>query len=372
MLAWRDLADVEAGGSETLMSKIAALWAEAGLEVSLRTSHAHGHPSFERRDGFAVIRRSGRYRVFPSAIVDEILQDHRPGDSLVEVWNGVPFFSPVWYRGPKIVALHHVHRNMWQQVLTPRLAVIGRHLEGTLAPPFYRRSQILTISDSSRDEIVSLLGLPAHNITVAPPGIEPRFTVGGAKTEHPSILAVGRLMPPKRFDELIRVVAEVQRVHPTLELVIAGEGNERAKLEQLGDDLDAGSWVRLPGRVSDDDLIALYQRSWVVSSASSAEGWGMTLTEAAACGTPAVASRIAGHRDSVDDNRSGLLADDSRQMVAHLCAVLGDAELRVRLTEGARKHAADFTWEACALASFAPLAREAQRTGGTGGGALLP
>ncbi len=166
--------------------------------------------------------------------------------------------------------------------------------------------------------------------------------------------------------------AEVQRDQPDLELIISGEGYERPKLEQLVDDLDARSWVRLPGRVSDQELIELYQSAWVVTSASSAEGWGMTLTEAAACGTPAVATRIAGHRDSVDDNRSGLLADSSREMVEHLRAVVSDSELRVRLSEGARKHAAEFTWEACALGSFAPLAREAARVGARAGGVARP
>ncbi len=87
-------------------------------------------------------------------------------------------------------------------------------------------------------------------------------------------------------------------------------------------------WIRLAGHVSDDELLALYRQAWVVASASIAEGWGMTLTEAAACGTPAVATRINGHSDAVVDGRSGLLADGSRDLAAKLSQVLGDPDLR--------------------------------------------
>lgn len=360
-LAWRDLADVEAGGSELHADRIAARWAEAGLEVTMRTSFAQGQTPEGHREGYRVIRRSGRYGVFPSAILNETFRRHGPVDAMVEIWNGVPFLSPIWFRGPKVIVLHHVHHAMWDQVLEPRLAKLGRLLEGRLAPPFYQRVPFLTPSWSSKDEMVNILGLPEANIRVSPPGIDPRFFTEGTveRSPHPLIVSVGRLMPPKRFDEMIRIADNVRREHPDLELVIVGDGYERENLEELIAELDAESWVRLAGRVSDEELIALYQRAWVVSSASTAEGWGMTLTEAAASGTPAVASRIAGHRDSVADGTSGLLADSSREMVEQLSAVIGDPDLRHRLSEGARKHAAAFTWDTCALAAFEQLAVDA-------------
>jgi len=119
--------------------------------------------------------------------------------------------------------------------------------------------------------------------------------------------------------------------------------------------------VRLAGRVSEDELLSLYRRAWAVTSASIAEGWGMTLTEAAACGTPAVATRIAGHLDSVSDGTSGLLAGSSEELTEQLVAVLTDAALRARLSAGALTHAARFTWDATALGVFTPLAHDALR-----------
>ena len=119
--------------------------------------------------------------------------------------------------------------------------------------------------------------------------------------------------------------------------------------------------MRFAGRVDDDELVDLYRQAWMVASTSVREGWGMTLTEAAACGTPAVATRISGHCDSVVDNETGLLAADSREMVEKLDALLSDADLRFRLAEKARKRAAQWTWDACAYGTFLPLADAAMQ-----------
>ena len=367
VLAWRDLGDVEAGGSELFTARINAIWAEAGLDLTMRTSYAQGQKVNGERDGYRIVRRAGRMMSFPTTILTEVANQYGRADAVVEVWNGVPFLSPVWYRGPRVVFLHHVHRHMWDEVLGPRAAQFGKVLEGRIAPPFYRRTPILTLSESSRQEIIQLLGIPARNITVNSPGIDARFGPGGELAAKPTIVTVGRLTPTKRFDEMIRVVDAARATHHDLQLVIVGDGYERDDLEALVDDLDARSWVHMPGYVTDDELIELYRQAWLVAAASTAEGWGMTLTEAAACGTPAVATDIAGHRDSVADGKSGVLVGSSRAMVAEITRLIGDTEARSRLAEGARKHAAQFTWEAAAYNAFVPLAQQAmqRRRGGS-------
>ena len=97
-----------------------------------------------------MLRRSGRYAVFPGAAWEGIRMGHRPGDALVEIWNGMPFLSPLWYRGPRVVFLHHVHAEMWGMVLPPTLARLGDLVERRIAPHFYRSSRIVTLSESSR------------------------------------------------------------------------------------------------------------------------------------------------------------------------------------------------------------------------------
>ena len=122
VLAWRDLVDIEAGGSELHAARVLALWSEAGLEVSMRTSYAQGHPYEGTRNGYRIVRKHGRFMVFPTTVISEILGSLGPRDAIVEIWNGVPFLTPVWARGPRSTWIHHVHRDMWEIVLEPGLA----------------------------------------------------------------------------------------------------------------------------------------------------------------------------------------------------------------------------------------------------------
>jgi len=361
VLAWRDLADVEAGGSEVHAAEVQRRWAEAGIEVTVRTSYAQGHPPEATRDGYRVIRKHGRFMVFPTTVLSEALRRTGPRDGIVEIWNGTPYLSPLWARCPHITLVHHVHKDMWRLVLEEKLAPYGEFIERRVAPPFYRRTPIVTLSESSRRELIDYLRFRPEQISVVPPGIDGRFTPAGPRSATPLIVAVGRLMAPKRFDELIRIVDSIRGNHPDLQLVIVGDGYERLALEEQIVDLDAGSWVRLAGHVSEEELLALYRQAWVVASASIAEGWGMTLTEAAACGAPAVATRINGHTDSVLEGRSGLLADDSRQLAQQLDQVLSDDDLRRRLSDGALEWASSLTWDATALGVLTPLANQAMR-----------
>jgi glycosyltransferase involved in cell wall biosynthesis len=361
ILAWRDLDDPEAGGSELHASRVASLWAAAGIEVTMRTSHAAGHPQVTWRGGYRVIRKAGRYLVFPRAAFSEMMGWHGASDGLVEIWNGMPFWSPLWARRPTVAWLHHVHDSMWEMTLSPRLARVGRNLEFHVAPLVYRHTPIVTLSNSSKSELVKKLHLPAQRITVVPPGIDPSFSPGGTRSKTPLVVAVGRLVPVKRFPVLIDALAAVRQRQPELRAVIVGEGYEREALQAQVRELDAEHWISLPGRVEPQALIDLYRQAWLVASASAHEGWGMTITEAAACGTPSVATRIAGHTDAVVHERSGLLVDDPIQMGAAIERVIADDALRASLSSGALSYATRFTWGATALGTLEVLANEALR-----------
>jgi glycosyltransferase involved in cell wall biosynthesis len=363
-VAWRDLDDPEAGGSELHAHRIASLWAAAGIEVTFRTSAVPRQAETVLRNGYQVVRRSGRYAVFADAGWEGLRSRHRAGEALVEVWNGMPFFSPLWYRGPRIVFLHHVHAEMWRMVLPGWLARIGETIEGRLAPPLYRNSRVVTLSQSSCDEIVGMLGLAKDRVSVAPPGVESRFAPGERRSPTPLVVAVGRLVPVKRFDLLIESLVRTKEKCPELRAVIVGEGYERPALEALRRRHGAEGWLDLPGRVGDEELASWYQKAWVVASTSQREGWGMTLTEAGACGTPAVATDIAGHRDAVLDDRTGLLADGVDGITTALVEVLTDDELRARLGRGALERSRWFTWDATARSTLEALASESQRQAG--------
>lgn len=370
VFGWRDLDDDEAGGSEVHADCIESIWARAGLDVTHRTSVAAGKPPSAERSGYRVSRRGSRYLVFPRAAVAELAGRLGPTDAVVEIWNGVPFMSPIWWRGPTSVWLHHVHGPMWQQSLPGPVAALGNVLEERLAPRWYRRVPVVTLSSSSKSELVDELGFDASHVTVVPPGVDPSFSPapdGSPRSPTPLAVAVGRLTPVKDFCRTVRVMAKVRESVPDLELVIVGEGYLRDEILAEVHAVGGGRWVHMPGRISDGELLDLYRRAWIAVSCSTREGWGMTLTEAAACGTPAVATDIAGHADAVDAGRSGLLGSTDDDLVDAATRLLTDGGLRSKMQAGALERAGELTWEECAVRNFRVLAEDAatlRRVGG--------
>jgi glycosyltransferase involved in cell wall biosynthesis len=361
IVAWRDLDHPEAGGSEIHAARIAERWAAAGIDVTLVASRAPGADRVASRDGYTVRRPAGRYSVFPAVGAGGLARRRNRPDGTVEVWNGMPFFSPVWAGHPRTVFLHHVHDGMWDVVLPTPLAKLGKLIERRLAPSLYRGTPIVTLSESSRQGIVDLLRLDPSHVSVVQPGVDERFTPGGMRSEDPLLVAVGRLVPYKRFNLLIEILVRVKKHQPDLQAVIAGEGSERAALEGLIARHGAQNWIRLPGRIDDESLIDLYRRAWALLSTSAYEGWGLTITEAAACGTPAIVTPIAGHIDAVQDGVSGLLAQPGPAMEAAVDTIVSNQIVRHRLERGAVRRSRQLTWDGTALQTLKVLAADAGR-----------
>jgi glycosyltransferase involved in cell wall biosynthesis len=357
VLAWRDLDDDDAGGSEEHADQFMRRWAAAGLEITHRTSAARGQPREAARNGYRVIRRGSRYSVFPRTACSEVLGRMGRSDALVEIWNGVPWFSPVWYRRrPRITIMHHVHGPMWDQIMPGPFGPAGRFLEARVAPPFYRNGAMVTPSESTREELIGL-GFRSERVTAVPNGVDEFFTPGADKHPDPYVIVVGRFAPVKRFELALEAAAAAHRSVPGLRIRLIGGGPQRSELEAWVARHGAGTWVDIAGRIDREELRREYRRAWAVLSASLAEGWGLTLTEAAACGTPAVATDIRGHRCSVVDGQTGLLADPAT-LGSTLARLLIDRELRERLGRQALSRARTLTWESSAAGVLQVFHRE--------------
>lgn len=367
VITWRDLDHPDAGGSEVHVNHLARAWADAGIEVTIRTSEVKGLATEIERDGYRVLRRGNPLSVLLRNPWAERTSGTGPGTGLVEVWHGINFLAPLWASIPRIAIAHHVHGAQFRQVLPGPAGLLGEQMERRLYPAVYRNTALVTLSASARDELVEL-GYRRENIAIASPGVDPDFRPDPSTVISPTpmLLAVARLMPQKHVDMLVRAVARLRAELPDVKVVIVGDGPERGALQGLACELGVDDCIEFAGRVDRNDLIDLYRRSWLLVSASSSEGWGMTITEAAACGTPAVATRIAGHLDAVDDGVSGLLAGDVDEFEYRIALVLRDATLRSRLAAGALEHAARFTWQRCAFDTLAPLVAQMNTRQGNG------
>ena len=233
-----------------------------------------------------------------------------------------------------------------------------------MAPPFYRGGATVTPSESTREALLEL-GFRPDRVTAVPNGVEEYFTPGDERSSLPLVLAVGRFAPVKRFHLALEAAAEARRTVPELRLRLVGDGPLAGEMRSWVAANDAAEWVEFAGYVDRRDLPNEYRRAWAVLSASLAEGWGLSITEAAACGTPAVATDIRGHRSSVVDGKTGLLAAPER-LGETLCNVLVDHAVRERLGAAAQKRARTLTWERSATGVLEVLHGEvfARRTRG--------
>jgi glycosyltransferase involved in cell wall biosynthesis len=237
---------------------------------------------------------------------------------------------------------------MWSDALPRPLDAVGRFVETRFAPPWYRRSRFATLSDSSADEIVDL-GIDRSRIEVIPPGVHERFTPDETvRSLRPQVVVVGRLAPVKRHLLALSALERARVRVPDLGVDVVGDGPERGALERWVAEHGAGDWVRLRGRVDDDELVEAYRRAWLVVSASHAEGWGMSLTEGAACATPCVATDIAGHRGSAIADVTGVLVADTGELGDAVAALLLDGDRRTRMAQAGLEHAAGLSWTAVA------------------------
>lgn len=363
--AWRDLDDPEAGGSELHADEIFRQWADVGIEVSHRTS-TFDEPSEFDRHGYRVVQRGGRYDVFARVALRQLMRRRSADTATIEIWNGVPWCSPVWAPRRTMVWMHHVHREMWAEALPRPLDAVGRTVETRLAPLLYRRSRFATLSESSADDIESL-GIDRTHIAVIPPGVHERFTPDESRrSRHPHVVVVGRLAPVKRQRLALDALERARRVVPELTVDLVGDGPDRTLVQAWVDDHDAAGWVRLLGRVSDDELVDAYRQAWLVLSASYAEGWGMSLTEAGACATPSVATDIAGHRGSAVADVTGSLIADRDDLAGALgrgvVDLVQDATRRESMGRAAIEHAQGLSWEAVATRHLDLLATQVARS----------
>ncbi len=220
-----------------------------------------------------------------------------------------------------------------------------------------KAAQVITISEHSRRDIEELLRVPHERISIAPcggwaegemptPGPE---AIAQAQAHAPYVLYVGNQNPHKNVAGLAAAVAVAKERHPALKLAAVGpKGKHFARLQRELHKRNVADVVEFLDHVSDELLIALYQRAAVVSTATLYEGFGLPVLEGFCAGAPVVASDRTSIPEVAGD--AALLADpeDPRAFGDAIASVLDDPALRQRLIDAGRERAKRFTWDRCA------------------------
>ena len=354
VLNWLDPENPQAGGAEVHLLEIFRRLVEWGHSVTLLCSAWPGCASRLNLGGIEVHRTGGRYTLSLAApgYYKRHLRD-RMFDVVVEDLNKVPFFSPWWVDAPVTLLVHHLFGSTAFREASLPVAAATWLLERPI-PWVFSDVPMAAVSESTAQDMVRR-GMRRDLIEIIPNGVDlETLTPGPAEDrfEEPTLLYLGRLKRYKRVDLVIRAVATLAERGVPCRLLVAGQGDQRHRLEGLGGSLGLQDRVEFLGFVSEDEKVELLRRSWVHVLTSSKEGWGIANLEAAACGMPTVASDSPGLRDSVVQDRTGYLVPhgDVGRLADRIGELLEGEELRSRMGEEGRRFAERFSWDASARA----------------------
>lgn len=349
---WQDLRNPHAGGAEIHLFELFGRLAERGHRVRLVCSGFAGAKAVESVSGVEVHRSADRhgFALRGRGAVRRALATEA-ADVVIEDVNKLPLGVPTLTDRPVYTIVPHLFgTTAFAEAAWPLAATVWS--AERLIPRLYRRAWFHAISESTRDDLIDR-GIERSRIAVVHPGVDavhyaPADPV--VRSHPPRVVYVGRLKRYKGVEYLLRALALARRRVPVLTLDVAGSGDDRPRLEALARSLGIGEAVRFHGFVDEPVKLALLRGAVANVFPSPKEGWGITVMEAAASGTPSLASDAPGLRDSVRDGETGLLVPhgDVTALAEAMVRLVEHPELVERLGAAARRHALNHSWAAAA------------------------
>jgi glycosyltransferase involved in cell wall biosynthesis len=364
-VSWRDLAHPLAGGAEVLLDRVLTGLHDRGHRITLVCAGPLSPHPYEAVDS------GGTYSQYLRAPAI-CARRFRDADIVIDVQNGMPYFSPLWRRRPTLCVVHHVHTDQWATRFPRPVAGVFRSIERSVMPFVYRNKPFVGISRSTAQSLAAI-GVPAESITVIESGVDAPPDASVARSGEPLLLSLNRLVPHKRIDLLLEAWRLAQP-HIPGRLVVVGDGPLLDDMRRLARSIPR---VDVLGRVDEAEKNDLLARSWVVLSAAHHEGWGMSVLEGAAFGTPSLATDAPGIRDALVDGVTGRLiyprndADIPEMLGRAMQELILDEPRREELGAAARCRALDLSWSRCVDRWEAALTDAAASAGTTSHSATL-
>lgn len=349
-----------AGGAERHIYEVSKRLVQLGHEVTIISERFDGSPGEELMDSVRIMRPGTRFGVHLWAAThfnkpngcDIVVQDL----SKILPWN--PFGS---WAVPSVAIVRHLN----EAVLVGEVPFGGPVLWGIERSygHLLRSAPVVTEANATAERLVKF-GVARKSITLLRPGVD--HTVFSPSTSErsptPMVLYAGRLKRYKRVDLAIRALRYVRKNFPECRMAIVGDGIDSMRLRSLSERLGLSQHVEFLGKVSTEELVSEYRRSWLHVQPSSAEGWGYTVMEAAACGTPTAAFTGTALEESVGPYCQNYLAGSPSPRVLADAIERALADMASNSHEIAGKmvsYASNFDWQNCCDSFNTILHREA-------------
>ncbi len=357
VINYRDIKHPQAGGAEVHLHRIFGKIASWGHEVVLVTTAFKDAPEREVVDDMKVVRFGGdlMFQLQVALRLRSLIREFKP-DVIVEDLNKLPFFTPVLNRIPKFIQIHHLWgSSIFQEASFPVAFLVW--FQERLIPYFYKGNKFAAVSPSTVSELQTL-GIPSSDVSLIYNGCEEEWTaIEPQREKNDYFLWLGRLRRYKGVWVALEAFRKFAAKHPQGRLVFAGSGPEEKAMKEAVRRWGLQDRVEIKGWVSHDEKRDLLRNAVALVQSSFKEGWGLTIMEAAACGTTSLASRVPGLQDSVLDHRTGFLfqAGNSSELAELMHRVLANTIERKMLEADARTFALGFSWERAAKLTLEAL-----------------
>lgn len=346
---WRDLKHSWSGGGEIYIFEQASRWAKMGHDVSIICGQdaEKNLPFFEEIQGIKIYRKGGRYSLYAWAIWYYLMHFRNKVDVVIDVENGIPFFTPLFCRVPKISYVYHIHGKQFFYEFPAPFNHIGYIIERYIFPLLYKQIPIIAISETTKKQLINI-GFDKNKITVVYCGMNGLRHITKTPTKkfsNPTILYLGRIKRYKRVDLLIKILPEIIKKVPNTRLIIAGWGTQASSVVDLAMKSSLRRKITVMGPVSNEEKRTLLSKSWVFVNPSIGEGWSIAVIESNLYGTPAIGFNVPGLAESIRHDKTGLLAQDEKELTQEICEILTNNNLRERLSKNAGEWANSFSWD---------------------------
>jgi glycosyltransferase involved in cell wall biosynthesis len=318
---------------------------DGGDSVEWFTAAFPGAATEEVLDGVRIVRAGRQWTVHWEAYRRYRGQIRNRFDAVIDEVNTIPFFTPWWAGVPTFLLIFQLAREVWWYESPFPISALGYFAE-PIYLRCYRHAPAFTISASTERDLRNL-GF-AGPITTLPIGIEPIQVAPGPKAPIPTILYVGRLSPSKRVEDIVHAFDRFRRVAGPAQLWLVGDGTPRYTdvLRNLVARLGLASSVRLWGRLPAEEKQRRMAEAHLLVMTSAREGWGLVVTEANACGTPAVVYDVGGLRDAVRHEETGLVVEASPENLSSgMLQLWNDPALYRRLAGEAARWSTTFNFD---------------------------
>ncbi len=353
ILGWRDPKHPLAGGAEQVMHEHMKGWVEVGHKVTLFSSKIKGYPTKEEViDGVKIIRRGIQFfgvQIFGFLFY---LKNSKNFDLVVDQFHGLPFFTPLYVKKPKLAVIQEVAGKVWLKNDLPRPLnwIVGGL--GYLGEPFlflfYKKIPFMTGSESTKESLLKV-GIPLKNIRVINHGvILSACKVSGQKPKIKTVMYLGAITIDKGIDQALQVFSILSK-RGKFNFWVAGRAGDRyidylrEEIKRLG----ISRRFKFYGFVDENKKFELLSKAHVFINPSVLEGWGLVNIEANSVGTPVVAYNSLGLVDSVKDSVSGIIVkrNTPQELAEAVDKIISDKNLYKRLQKGAISWSRKFSWD---------------------------